>query len=470
MSLSRHICPGAALLIAACLASAAAAQTPAAALPQLALDTYPSPMREAVTRAYRDAKARPTDGKAAGSLARLLHAWEQWEVAHQAYARAAAIAPRAFEWPYLDACVLQRLARPAEAVPRLKDALAISPGYLPARVRLAEALLDAGRVEESRPLFDALLATTASEPHAVFGLGRIAVAEGRHEEAVALLTRALTLFPEWGAAHYALALSLRTLGRRDEAQRALERHAQFGARWPALDDSVLAGVNASRDDARARLRRGLNLADDGDTAGAVAELEAALELDPSLAVVHENLVKLHGRAHDWAKAEAHYRSAVARGSNSADLHYDYGVLLGLQQKWDQAAEAYRRAVAVNPQHALAHNNLGQLLERERRFDAALESYRLAIASQPTFRLARFNAGRALLALGRPREAIVEFDKLQQPRDGESPRYLFALAVAHIRAGNRDEGIKWATEAKQLAAEYGQHDLAAAIDQQLSSIK
>jgi tetratricopeptide (TPR) repeat protein len=462
--------PGAALLILWMVAPAAAAQPAAPALPRLAVDAYPSPMREAVAGAYGEAKKRPADPEAAGSLARLLHAWEQWEAAHQAYAFAAALAPRAFDWPYLDACVLQRLARHTEAAARLEAALAISPGYLPARVKLAEALLEAGRLKDSTRLFEKLLETPAAQPHAVFGLGRIAAAEGRHDAAVAHLMRAVTLFPEWGAAHYALALSLRTLGRRDEAQRALERHAQFGPRWPAIEDHVLAGVSALRDDARAKLRRGLSLAEAGDTAGAIAALEAALELDPSLAVVHEDLVKLYGRARDWAKAEAHYRAAVAMGANLADLHYDFGVLLGLQEKWDQAAEAYRRAIAVNPQHALAHNNLGQVLELERRFDAALEAYRLAVESQPTFRLARFNAGRALLALGRAREAVTELEKLDQPRDAESPRYLFALAVAHIRAGNKDEGIKWASEAKRLAAEHGQHDLAASIERQLGAIK
>jgi tetratricopeptide (TPR) repeat protein len=459
-----------ALLTLALLGSPTGAQTPVPALPALTLDSYPSPMREAVARAYREANARPADAEAAGSLARLLHSWEQWEAAHQAYARAAALAPRALDWTYLDGCVLQRLARHEEAVARLRDALAISAGYLPARLKLAEALIDAGKLDESGRLFEALVEIPATQPQALFGLGRIAAARGRHEDAVSRLTRAVALFPEWGAAHYALALSLRTVGRRDEAQRAIERHAQFGARWPGLEDPLLAGVSALRDDARARLRRGLRLADDGDTAGAVAELEAALELDPSMAVAHEGLIKLYGRSQDWAKAEAHYRSAVAIGFNLADLHYDYGVLLGLQGKWEDAAEAYRRAVVVNPQHALAHNNLGQLFERERRFEAALEAYRRAVASQPTFRLARFNAGRALLALGRPREAIVELDALQQPRDAESPRYLFAMAVAHLRAGDKDEGVRWATEARQLAAVYGQHDLAAAIDQQLGSIR
>src|SRR6185503_10781284 len=151
-------------------------------------------------------------------------------------------------------------------------------------------------------------------------------------------------------------------------------------------------------------------------------------------------------------------------------HYDYGVLLGLQEKWDLAAEAYRRAIAVNPLHAQAYNNLGQILERQRQLEAAAETYRHAIDSQPTFRLARFNLGRMLLALGRPDTAIVELEKIVEPRDAEAPRYLFALATAHVRAGHREVGLKWASDARQLALEHGQDDLAAAIARDLASLK
>jgi tetratricopeptide (TPR) repeat protein len=434
----------------------------------LPLQTYPPAMREVLSRSDRN--AHPDDAAAVGGLGRVLHAWEQWESAHDVYARAALLAPRTFEWQYLDACVLQRLGRHDEAVARLRSAVAIAPDYLPARVKLAESLLDAGQIDESRILFQSLLGEGAAEPAARFGLGRLAAVEGNHGEAVVSFDRALALFPEWGAANYALALSLRALGRREEAGRALERQAQYGTRWPALDDPVLARVASERDDGTSRLRRAQGLADAGDLAGAIAQNEAVLASDPSLSVAHERLVTLYGRLGDWEKAEAHHREAVRAGYNLADVHYDYGVLLTQQGKWDLAAEAYRQACAINPAHAQAHNNLGQLLERTRQFDAALEEYRRAIESQPTFRLARFNAGRALVALGRPAEAVVELARITEPRDAESPRYLFALAVAQLRSGNRTEALTWATEARQLAETFGQKELASAITQQLDSLK
>ena len=126
------------------------------------------------------------------------------------------------------------------------------------------------------------------------------------------------------------------------------------------------------------------------------------------------------------------------GLNLADIQDDYGVLLQMQGKWDLAGSAYRSACEINPRHAQAHNNLGQILERTRNFEGALDQYRLAVESQPTFRLARFNLGRALIALGRPAEAVVELSRITEPRDADAPQYLFALGVANIRAGNLAE--------------------------------
>ena len=366
--------------------------------------------------------------------------------------------------------MLQRLARHAEAASHLEQALRLSPDYLPARVKLAEALLDRGDHDRSRPLFEALRGNPASEPAAELGLGRLAAAEGRHDAAVAHLQRAVALFPEWGAAYYTLALSYRALGRPDEARRALERHAQYGPRWPAQDDPLLAAVTALRDDAQTSLQRGLKLAEAGDSAGAIAAHEAALARDASIAQAHANLISLYGRTRNWAKAEEHYRAVVALGVNLGDAHYDYGVLLGLQEQWERAEAAYRQAIAVNPQHARAYNNLGQVLERRRQLEPAADAYRQAVGSEPTFRLARFNLGRMLIALGRFDDAILELEKLTEPRDSEAPRYLFALATAHVRAGHRNEGIQWATDAKNLALAHGQHDLAAAIERDLAALK
>ena len=448
----------------------AQSKVPPPALPRLAPETFPAASREAISRQYKEALARPNDGAAVGSLGRLLQAWEQWDAAHAAYVRAHALAPAVLDWPYLDAIVLQRLVRQREAVDALRQALSINADYLPAKLRLAEVLLEVGDLQDSRKLFEPLVSVTATEPAALVGLGRIAAAEGRHEDAVRAFERAVGLFPELAAAYYGLARSYRALGRTADAERAVSRHAQYGARWPRLDDPILASVATLREDARATLQRGIALGEAGDVPGAIKAHTDALARDPSLVHAHANLVGLYGRAQDWAAAEAQYRAAIARGFNNADMHYDYAVVLGLQGKWDAAEAAYRKALEVNPLHVQSRNNLGQLLERRRDFDGAISEYRQAVEAQPTFRLARFNLGRMHLVKGDARQAISEFEALRQPIDAETPRYLFALSTALVRAGNVTDGRKAGAEAQNLAAQFGQTELARAIAAELAKLK
>jgi tetratricopeptide (TPR) repeat protein len=439
-------------------------------LPQLALETYPPSARAAIASLHKDAAARPNDAVAVAALARTLHAWEQWDAAHQAYARCQRLAPRDFNCQYLDALVLQRLALHGEAVTRLRQALTITPDYVPATVALAESLFETSTLTESRQLFESLLRDPRSEPAAQLGLARIDAAEGHDDRAVPHFQRAIELFPEFGAAYYGVAMSYRRLGRTQDAQAALAQHARFGARWPALADPVRDTVAALRDDGAATLRRGVVLAEQGDVRGAIAAHEAALAKDPSLVQAHANLISLYGRAGDLAKAEERYQAAVKLGADLTEAHYDYGGVLALQEKWEAAAAAYRKTLALNPAHVQARNNLGQVLERQRQFAAAADEYRQALDYQPAFRLARFNLGRMLIALGRNDDAIGELTKLTHPQDSDTPKYLFALSTAYIRAGRKDDGIKWGSEARRLAIEYGQQELAAAIERDLARLK
>ena len=440
------------------------------ALPDIALETYPADARTALETALADARRSPRDAAAVGRLGITLQAWEQWEAAHLAYLRAQVLAPTSADWQYMDGMVLQRLVRPAEAAVAFQKALNLSPGLLPARARMAEVLFDIGDLDASARAYEALATQPAAAPVGELGLGRVAARQGRHADAVAHFERAIALFPEFGEAYYGLAQSLRALERRDEARAALEQHRAHGTRWPAIDDPLSARVSSVRDDPRAHLLRGLRLAEAGDVAGAIDAHEAALARNPSLAQAHANLISLYGRVGQWAKAEQHYKAVLALGYNVDEAHYNYGVLLGSQQRWSEAAAAYRLAVAANPLHAQARNNLGQLLEGDRKLDEALDQYRQAVAANPQFRLARYNLGRMLLAARRFDAAIAEFEQLREPQDAEAPRYWYGLAVAHVQAGRRDEGLALAREARRLAEAFGQHELTAAIDRDMASLK
>jgi tetratricopeptide (TPR) repeat protein len=450
----------------------ALSQRPTPSLPILSLDSFPVAARDAIVGAQREAVARPHDPDAVGRLGMVLHVWEQWQSAAMAYERARTLAPRDVEWPYLAAIVALRTGRVADAVMLLDGAAGASAGLpLTMRMKLAEALVTAGDLTRGTEEYARLAKEPAAQPEAEYGLGRIAAMKGDWKTAIAHQRRACELFPEFGAAHYALALAYRNAGQTDDAQRELELHRRYGPRWPAIDDPVLAKVYALKDDARANLERGIRLGSEGKIAEAIAAHDAVIAKEPDNAQAHANLISLHGRLGQWTEAEKHFNAVVALKSNLDEACYNYGVVLTLQKRDAEAADAFRRAIDVNPLHAQAHNNLGVLFERERRWEDAAAEYRRAVESQPAFRLGRFNVGRMLIALGKNDDAVTELEKLiaLTPQDQESPRHIYALSTAHLRAGRVDRALAYAQDARRLALAYDQAALVAAIDKDLAAL-
>ena len=285
----------------------------------------------------------------------------------------------------------------ADAAILLAQAVQLEPSSVPARVDLADALFESGALDESERLYAVLAEDPAAEAHARYGLGRVRAGHGQFQAAVTEFDAAVRLYPEFGAAWYARGLALRNLNRLDDARESLARGQTYGARWPAVDDPLLVHVRALRGDGGAHMMRGLALERQGDVAGATAESEAAVEVNPELAQAHINLIALYGRQQEWSKAEAHYDAAVKLGSGLADANYNYGVLQVAQGKMDEAARAFRRALDANPQHAGAWNNLGQIEEAAGHLAEAEACYRRGVEHAPADATVRFNLGRVLVA-------------------------------------------------------------------------
>jgi tetratricopeptide (TPR) repeat protein len=434
----------------------------------LAIDSFPPVSREPIARALTEARAHPTDAARVGRLARVLHAWEQFDAAAVTYARARTL-ERRFDWFYLGGLVETRLAHYSRAAELLAVAVALSPDSVSARLALADAQFESGALEESGGLYQALAAIPAAEPHARWGLGRVLSAQGNHEAALRELDAAVRLYPEFGAAWYARGLELRRLSRLDEAREALARALQFGAQWPAVEDPVMAAVRALRDDTAARADRAQALERRGDVAGAIAEYEAALAADPRHAPAHVNLIALYGRQKDWAKAEAHYKAALELGANLAEAHNNWGICLMAQGQLEPAAGVFRKAVDVNPHHAAAWNSLGGIAFMGGRADDAENYLRRAVQEGPSDVGARFNLARILIARKRFPEAIEEFQRLVADDHPERARFLFGLATAYVLSGDVTTGRRHANDALALARARGQTDLAAAIERDLAKL-
>ena len=163
---------------------------------------------------------------------------------------------RTSECQYLDALVLRRLARHADAAGRFKQALAATPGYLPARVGLAEALFEAGMTTERAGRCSSRL---IAEPRSRPGCGIRPRPARRRARAITTGRSRIFIAPSRSFQNSAP----RTTGWRSRIERsgridgrragALAKHAQFGARWPALEDPVRDTVVSASATIRRRL-------------------------------------------------------------------------------------------------------------------------------------------------------------------------------------------------------------------------
>ena len=329
-------------------------------------------------------------------------------------------------------------------------------------MKLAEALLDAGRARrEPAAVLRAARRTRRRARRAVRARTDRGARRAGTTRRSGHFERAIALFPgaRRGALRAGALLSrARTPGRGASARWSSTRG--IGARWPALDDPVLAAVTALRGRPAARCcSAGIKLADAGDVDGAIAAHEAALARDPSLAQAHANLIALYGRAAELGQGRgALPRGARARRQRRRRCTTTTACCSGCRSSGTDAADAYRRALALNPLHAQAHNNLGQMLERSatvRR--GALDEYRQALESQPTFRLARFNLGRMLHCAGTAGRGRRRAREAAEPRDAEAPRYLFALSRRTSAAGTKRRGPEVGDRgAATCALQFGQH--------------
>jgi tetratricopeptide (TPR) repeat protein len=443
---------------------------PSAPLPAIDVTALPGAARDAIASAYTEARAHPDNVASVGRLAITLHAWEQWDAAAATYRRAQALAPGDRQWWYLDGLLETARGRHADALPLLERAVALAPDDPAGLLRVAEARIELGDFAGSEPLLARLVREPGTLAPAEYDLARVMMSRSDYAGALVHLDRAVAAFADFGAAHYALALAYRRLGRGGDATREIEKQQHCVACWPAVEDRVAALIPAAREDAAATLKRGIQLAGSGDVPGAIAAHEKALALSPTLVQARVNLITLYGRAQRWSDAEVQYREALAAGRSVAEAHANYAQVLLAQRRAADAVPVFRAALESNPGDGVARNGLGLALEMTGDAGGALEAYRQAVADAPTLRAARFNYGRALVTAGRPQDAIPEFEKILEPEDADTPRYLFALAAARVRVGDIAAGRTQATAALTMARRYGQEDLAASIERDLATLK
>ncbi len=439
-------------------------------LPVLDMTKFLPAVRARIEPAYSATRISPKDPRSVGQLGMLLDAHNQYDAAAACYERARALDPLAFRWEYYLGNIHLVQGKPVEAIADLRRALQIDPNYIAAHAKLANSLLLSNKLSESEAEYRFVLERNPDNAAANYGLGRVFAASGDVSKSVEHYLKACDLFPNYGAAHYALALTYRKQGLTGQSNRHFRLYEGNKTATPSEDDPLRREVAYLNAGAMSHVRRGAELEQAGKIQDAIAEHERALQIDPKLVQAHVNLISLYGRLGQVATAETHFQASLNLDPKQADAYYNYGVLLFNRKQYTEAEKEFRQALSINPYHAQAHHNLGFLFEQRGEIAKALAEYESATTSQADYGLAHFHAGRILANQKKYGPAIAHFLKAIHTEDERTPGYLYALAAAYARSGNRSEAVKFARRARTGAAAFGQSDLLASIAKDLAILE
>ena len=324
----------------------------------------------------------------------------------------------------------------AEQVPRaiaaFEKVITFEQGstYQPAYIRLADLVLpdDPARAGE---LYRRVIELNPINALGHYGLGRVAVAQGRPDEALQHFRKAVALLPGYSEAHQAAAEILTAKGQTEEANKHLRRVAA-GGQSPLLEDAAAEAMIYFGLDPDAMCRDALKWAKQG-------QLEKAVEV---------------------------FQRARKIGGGSKFVDQTEGALQALQGQHEQAAEIFRRLLEDEPKSASLRSNLAHVLSAQGQLEEAERLYREVLADHPDHGITLQRFRNMMRHLGRPNEVLL---LLRQAiaADPDHATLHFLIAPYLAQANQNTEAIAHLRTAVELRPEFfaARHALAAWLRRQ-----
>jgi arylsulfatase A-like enzyme/Tfp pilus assembly protein PilF len=184
---------------------------------------------------------------------------------------------------------------------------------------------------------------------------------------------------------------------------------------------------------------GVGLLEAGQVEAAIAELDAALRIDPRYAEALLSLGDAMLTLRQFDKAAEYYRGAAALREHFMDAYARLGRALQDGGHVEDALTAYRKALDLSPGYADVHAEIGELLLRQNQVPEAIRHLREAVRLKPNLGTALNHLGIALAQQGQVAEAKEAFRKATQIADAAAEAY-YDLGVATGREGNTAEAV------------------------------
>jgi len=290
------------------------------------------------------------------------------------------------------------------------------------RFRQATEAMRAGRLDEAAAGFAAVIASSSAFPEAHFNLGLVREEQGRNEDAIASLQRALQLKPHLRGANLFLGIAEYRLNNLDRAVASFRKETAISPSdanaWMWLGVAQLAKEQPA--DAAASLDRAAKL--DPDSVDILyhrgrAHLlvsknsyEQMFKSDPKSWRVHQVLAQANAEADRHDEAIAEYRAAIDLAPRQPGLHEELGTEYWKAGKLEPAETELQRELELDPNNVLARYKLGTLEVERGEGAKSKELIEAALRQNPSLKNSAYYLGRAEMELGNNTAAADAFNR------------------------------------------------------------
>jgi tetratricopeptide (TPR) repeat protein len=193
------------------------------------------------------------------------------------------------------------------------------------------------------------------------------------------------------------------------------------------------------------LNRGIARQNAGDTIGAKADFELALQINPDSYMASHNLAVLSVASLNTERSEKLLTEAIEKNPN---LPFSYAERGSLRMKTGNRAGAlqdYSDAIRLDTAEPEYWLNRGIVKEQLTDYQGALADYQQALKLKPDYEKAWLNHGNALVKLNRVKEAIEDYTVAITYYPDYGLAY-YNRSVAYHRLGKKVEACKDLTQA------------------------
>ena len=303
---------------------------------------------------------------------------------------------------------LSQCGRSGEALENYRRAVELSPRYSDAWRNLGVCCLEQEQYQEAVNALKRCLEIWPDDAAAWLGLGNVYRTRSLFDEALQCYEQALALRPGYAQAHHNIGVCLRFKQRTAEAIQHYETARNLGLERAELYQNL-----------------GNALVDTRDIDAAIAAYRTAVERDPEDLDSHRNLNSLLWETERLDEHLHSYREALARYPASEQLVKAYAIALNQQEAYEEAEHVLVQGLHRHPQAAELKTLLAFAMEGLKRWDEALQMHADAVALPASSPDQRISYARALLACGRPEQA------LEQAREAAAQTPFNQRALAYL---------------------------------------